>query len=117
MNAKAILLIIATLAGLATHSPARAWPGSDCKFTAERHAQAALAGAKRITIRVGAGDLLIRGQTNGEGVSVHGKACAATADLLKVTDVNVRREGEVVIISSVIPESPKIGRASCRERV
>lgn len=107
MNAKATLLISATLAGLAALSPAHAWPSVGCKFKADRHAQAAITGAKRIAIRVGAGDLVIRGQKSGAEVNVRGKACAPTDELLQKTDVNVVREGDVIHISSVIPSSNK----------
>ena len=107
MNAKAIFLISATLTGLAALSPAHAWPLDGCKFKADRHAQAAIAGAKSIAIRVGAGDLVIRGQKSGTDISVRGKACAPTAELLQKTDVSVVREGDVVHISSVIPSSNK----------
>jgi hypothetical protein len=107
MNAKATLLISATFAGLAALSPAHAWPGDGCKFKADRQAQAAIAGAKSIAIRVGAGDLVIHGQKSGSDVRVRGKACAETAALLQKTDVSVVREGDVVHISSVIPQSNK----------
>ena len=105
MNAKAILLISVALAGFAAFSPAHAWPGGNCKFKADRHAQAAIAGAKSIAIRVGAGDLVIRGRKSGSDVSVRGKACAQTDALLQKTDVSVVREGDIIHISSVIPPS------------
>ncbi len=107
MNTNAVVLIAAALTGLAACAPAHAWPGNDCKFKADRLAHASVAGAKSIVIRVGAGDLIIRGRQNGAEVTVHGKACAQTAEQLQNTDVRAALEGDVVVIGSVIPTGAK----------
>jgi hypothetical protein len=101
--------LLMTLAVFALSSPAYSWPGSDCKFKAERHADIDSAGVKSIVILAGAGDLKVRGQQTGAKVSAGGKACAPTQALLDQTTIAVIREGDTVRVSTQIPPEGKPG--------
>lgn len=107
MNVRAVMRLVAVLAAAALANPANAWPDGDCKLSAERHATVEVAGAKSIVIRVGAGDLNIRGQRQGAKVSARGRACAPSQALLDQTNVQVVRDGDVVRVSSQIPAGAK----------
>ncbi|MFO1465022.1 MAG: DUF4097 family beta strand repeat-containing protein [Steroidobacteraceae bacterium] len=106
MNLKILPALVAGFL-LAGTTPCLAWPGSDCAFKAERTAAVDLAGARSILIRMGAGDLKVRGLTHGSEVKAHGKACAPSQALLDQTTLKVVREGDVVHVSSQIPEGGK----------
>lgn len=84
--------------------PALAW-GDECKFRAERTGVADTAGIQKVVIHAGAGDLKVNGHGNANRIEARGIACAGKQDLLDATQVNVRREGNVVWIETAIPES------------
>jgi len=101
-NRSRILWACAALA-LGAQTPAFAWPGSNCKYTAQRVATLPVNGAKRIVIRVGPGDLVVRGVKSGAAVTAHGKACAPTEDQLAKTAIDISRDGDSVLIATAIP--------------
>jgi hypothetical protein len=101
MNARMLSTWVLTLGAWA--GPALAWPGTACKFTAERHSEIDVAGAHSIVIHAGAGDLKIQGRNAGAKVSVRGKACASRQELLEQTLVKVERDGDVIRVSTQIP--------------
>jgi hypothetical protein len=102
MHNRITSLILCSALGVLLQPAARAWPGG-CLHTADRDAQVALDGAKRIVIRAGAGDLAVHGIRNGTAIKAHGKACAPTLALLAQTNVSIAREGDAIVITSVIP--------------
>ena len=75
-----------------------------CKFTADRTATLAVAGAKRIEITARAGDLHITGQPGAKEVSARGKACASDPKLLDLIQIEVRLEGDVLRIDTRMPD-------------
>ena len=83
--------------------PALAW-GDDCKFRAERTGNADAAGIHKVVIHTGAGDLKVNGHGGATRIEARGIACAGKQDLLDATQVNVRREGDVVYVETAIPQ-------------
>jgi hypothetical protein len=76
----------------------------ECKFTAERSAALAAAGAKRIDITARAGDLRISGQKGATQVEARGKACASDQDLLNAIQIQLRLDGDVLRVIVVMPD-------------
>lgn len=75
----------------------------DCKFTAERTGQQAVAGAKRIAITARAGDLTINGRKGATQVAAKGKACASDQKLLDLIRIELRLDGEVLHVDTLMP--------------
>ena len=94
------MLVIAFL--LASPGTAAAW-GSDCKFTADRSASADTRGVERVEIFARAGDLTVKPAT-GTMLSASGRACASSEKYLEQTQINLRREGNVLQIHVQVPE-------------
>jgi DUF4097 and DUF4098 domain-containing protein YvlB len=92
----ALALALATLAAL----PAVA---DDCKFSKDHSANVEAAGAKRIVVTAGPGDLTVRGEESRKVVNVTGRACASSQDLLDSLGVETRRDGDVVYIKTLSP--------------
>ena len=89
----------------------------ECKFTAERAATLAVAGAKRIEITARAGDLRITGQKGATEVGTRGKACASDQKLLDLIQIEVRLVGDVLRVNTLMPDigaddAPKNASAS-----
>jgi len=93
----AVLCVAATSAGQVS---AADW----CKFKAERSATTELAGAKRIVIAAGAGDLKIAGASGQAGVRASGRACASSEELLKEIQLESRREGDTLYLKTLLPD-------------
>lgn len=79
--------------------------GDDCKFAAERAAGVEAAGVEKVIIRAGAGDMKVVGRANAVRIEARGAACAARQELLDATQVSVRREGNVVIVETALPDN------------
>ena len=75
----------------------------DCKHTAQRTANSAGPDIERVVIEARAGDLLVRGGA-GRDVTVEGRACASTAELLDDSKLEIRRDGNTVYVRTVLPE-------------
>ena len=76
----------------------------DCRVTAERTGQHAVAGAKRIAISARAGDLKIRGRQGASQVSARGTACASDQRLLDLIRIELRLDGEVLRVNALMPD-------------
>ena len=90
----------------------------DCKHTAHRTANSAGPDIERVVIEAGAGDLVVRGG-EGRDVTVEGRACASTAELLDGSKLEIRRDGNTVYVRTVLPEisgCPVRLRALCIHR-
>jgi polyisoprenoid-binding protein YceI len=96
------LALIAATTALAVASTARA--DDQCRHSAERYAAAPTAGIERIRIEAGAGSLQISGETDAVEVMARGRACSQSEELLAATDIEIRREGTLLIISTALPE-------------
>lgn len=78
--------------------------GDGCEFRADRNAGVDAAGVVKIVIHAGAGDLKVRGNADGRRIEARGMACAASQALLDQSQVNVRREGNVVHVETRLPQ-------------
>ena len=99
MHSRIWLLLLAL--GPAT---AFAW-GDDCKFRAERAGAVDAKGIEKVVIRAGAGDMKIVGRANAARVEANGTACAGKQSLLDAAQINVRREGSIVYVETVLPQN------------
>jgi DUF4097 and DUF4098 domain-containing protein YvlB len=80
-----------------------AW--GDCKFKADRAAGIEATGVEKVVIRAGAGDMKVIGRGNAVRIEARGVACAAKQEMLDVTQISVRREGNVVYVETTLPEN------------
>src|SRR4051812_35837514 len=80
-----------------------AW-GDDCNFEAERTAGVDARGVEKVVIRTGAGDTKIIGRSTAVRVEARGKACAAKQKMLDESQINVRREGNVIYVETHLPQ-------------
>jgi DUF4097 and DUF4098 domain-containing protein YvlB len=83
---------------------ALAW-GDDCNFHAERAGGVDAKGIEKVVIHAGAGDMKIVGRSNAVRVEARGTACAGKQDLLDASQINVRREGNVVYVETALPQN------------
>lgn len=98
------LSAIILLAAIAVAAPeARAW-GSSCRYQANLAGQAEVAGASRVVVAAGAGDLSVVATPDARRLATRGKACANSAELLAEIKLNVRREGDVVYVETKLPD-------------
>lgn len=98
------LSAIILLAAIAVAAPeARAW-GSSCRYQANLAGQAEVAGASRVVVAAGAGDLSVVATPDARRLAARGKACANSAELLAEIKLNVRREGDVVYVETKLPD-------------
>jgi len=75
----------------------------DCKHTAHRTANSAGPDIERVVIEARAGDLAVNGGDSRD-VTVDGRACASSAELLEQSKVEIRREGNTVYVRTILPE-------------
>ena len=106
---KALQIVLCTLLGAVAFITAHA---DECKFTAERTGGISVAGAKRVEIRAGAGELKVTGKRGTGEVSAVGRACASAQELLDQIQLKVTREGDVIHVDVQMPDVDAIqGRA------
>jgi DUF4097 and DUF4098 domain-containing protein YvlB len=74
-----------------------------CTQSAHRTANSAGPDIKRVVIEARAGDLVVRGGTSRD-VTVDGKACASSKELLEQTQLEIRRDGDTVYVRTVMPD-------------
>jgi len=91
--------------GSALLACAMAFPAhaEDCKHTAHRTANSAGPDIERVVIEARAGDLVVRGGDSRD-VTVDGRACASSAELLDESKLEVRRDGNTVYVRTILPE-------------
>jgi len=94
----ALFALVASGMGAAT-----AW-ADDCQFRAERSAGLDAGGVVKIVIRAGAGDLKVHGIADGRRIDAKGVACAGKQALLDQAQVSVRRDGNVVLVETRLPQ-------------
>jgi DUF4097 and DUF4098 domain-containing protein YvlB len=87
-----------------TPATAFAW-GDGCKFQGDRAAGVDARGVEKVVLRTGAGDMKVVGRGNAVRVEARGVACAAKQELLDATQISVRREGNVVIVETALPQN------------
>jgi hypothetical protein len=74
----------------------------DCRFTVRHRANVDAAGAARVEILVGAGDLTVRPSAGGALVA-EGRACASSQELLDQIQLRAKREGDVLRVYAQLP--------------
>jgi DUF4097 and DUF4098 domain-containing protein YvlB len=79
--------------------------GDDCKLRADRAGGVDATGVEKVVIRTGAGDMKVVGRNNAVRIEARGVACAAKQELLDATSISVRREGNVVIVETALPQN------------
>jgi len=89
--------LLSALAFLAAHA-------DECKFTASRAGQVSVAGATRVEIRAGAGDLKVMGKHGASEISATGRACASAQELLDQVQLRITREGDVIHVDAQMPD-------------
>lgn len=95
------LLPIASIAlAFATTAHADDW----CLHGADRSATVDAAGAARIVIVAGAGELKVSGNSAQTQVQATGKACAPNDELLGQIQIETRREGDTIQVKTLIPD-------------
>jgi len=81
-----------------------AW-GDGCEFMADRAGGVDAKGVEKVVIRTGAGDMKVVGRSDAVRIEARGNACAAKQKLLDETQINVRREGNVVYVETALPQN------------
>jgi DUF4097 and DUF4098 domain-containing protein YvlB len=81
-----------------------AW-GDGCKLRADRAGGVDAKGVEKVLLRTGAGDMKVIGRSNAVRIEARGVACAAKQELLDATQINVRREGNVVYVETDLPQN------------
>lgn len=90
---------------LALLGPAATLAASDdCKLRADRAAGVDAKGVEKVVIRAGAGDLKVVGRSNAVRIEARGVACAGRQEMLDAAQISVRREGNVVIVETALPQ-------------
>ena len=94
-----------TLLTLLAFGPATAlaW-GDGCQFHADRAGGVDAKGVEKVVIRAGAGDMKVVGRSNAVRVEARGTACASRQELVDKSQINVRREGNVVYVETELPQ-------------
>jgi hypothetical protein len=105
MDKLASLVLSVILVGVGSAVSHQATPMDFCEFSADRSAAIPSAGATKLVIAAGAGDLVVRGDDAAREVSANGRVCASSRTLLEQAQVKIRREGNTVYLSTVLPES------------
>lgn len=85
----ALLLL---LAPLAAHANDR------CQFQAPRHLTADLADVRGVRIEVNSYSLHLTGANGGKGLTLDGRACASSQELLDTLTVNQERDGDQLVL-------------------
>lgn len=115
MKASLLLTVLALVGSIASAGCSVTVDINDngCKYTDHREATLALAGAKSIRVKAGAGSLDVRGQRDLTRVRATGTACANSQDLLDQVQLKTERAGDEIIVTAIIPSagvgsSPKL---------
>jgi hypothetical protein len=80
-----------------------AW-GNDCEFRADRAGGVDAKGVEKVVIHAGAGDMKVVGRETAVRIEARGVACAASQELLDATQINVRREGNIVYVEAAMQD-------------
>lgn len=78
--------------------------GNECEFRADRAGGVDAKGVEKVVLRAGAGDLKVIGRSNAVRIEARGIACASKQELLDAAQIQVRREGNVVTIETLMPQ-------------
>jgi DUF4097 and DUF4098 domain-containing protein YvlB len=85
--------------------PATARADNECRYRADRAAEASIDGIEQIVIQAGAGSLEVQGEPGLQRMQARGDACASDGDDLERLQIRVERKGDTLVISSVTPDT------------
>ena len=85
--------------------PAAARAENECRYRADRAAEASTDGIKQVVVRAGAGSLEIRGESGRQRMEARGEACASDKDQLQSLQIRVQRDGDTLVISSLTSDT------------
>ncbi|MEO0952711.1 MAG: hypothetical protein AAFY44_15515 [Pseudomonadota bacterium] len=108
-------LAVCTAAALATGVNAHS--GDDCDATRDISAELSLDGIREISVDAGAGKLVVLGQSGISSARIEGVACAKRERDLDDFEVKSRRDGETLILETVLPDSSLINFGSDHARL
>lgn len=97
--ATALCLLFPAFSAVLLSTPARA--DNDCRYRADRAAEASTDGIKQVVVRAGAGSLEIQGEPGQRRMQARGEACASDKDQLEHLQIRVQRDGDTLVISSI----------------
>ena len=83
---------------------AGAQAADDCRFSAQRTAEADIDGVKQVIVRAGAGELHIEGESGRRNVQADAQACAPREGQLERLQLRISREGDALVVATEIPE-------------
>jgi len=83
-----------------------------CLHSTPRSAEVEAAGAKKVVVSAGAGDLIITGDAATSLVHATGDACGENAQTLEGVQIEVRRNGDTVYVTAVMPQHSPFQQAS-----
>jgi hypothetical protein len=81
-------------------TPAIAQDYDECRHQAQRSASLDVGSARRLIVEAGSGSLKIVGKPGVTHVTVRGRACASSADLLERITLRTRRDGSDAIVEA-----------------
>lgn len=93
-------VLISSLLLAAVAGPAMAQDRDDCRHEAQRSTTVEARDARRLLVEAGSGSLRIVGKPGVSHVTVRGRACASSADLLERIALRGRRDGGDVVIDA-----------------
>lgn len=98
---KTLARVLCLLFPLAVHAA----DDDDCRFRADRAAEASSDGIRRIVVKAGSGMLDIRGESGRRSIDASGVACASREAQLEKLQIRVERDGDRLLISTDMPEA------------
>ena len=77
----------------------------DCRYRADRAAEASTDGVRQIVVKAGAGSLDIRGEATRRSMQATGVACASREHQLERLQIQVERDGDKLMVSTDLPDA------------
>jgi DUF4097 and DUF4098 domain-containing protein YvlB len=77
----------------------------DCRYRADRAAEASTDGVRQIVVKAGAGSLDIRGEATRRSMQATGVACASRENQLERLQIRVERDGDKLLVSTDLPDA------------
>jgi hypothetical protein len=101
--AAAVCLLFPVCSAVLLPTAARA--DNECRYRADRAAEASTDGIKQVVVQAGAGSLEIQGEPGRQRMQARGEACASDKDQLEHLQILVRRDGDTLVVSSLTSDT------------
>jgi hypothetical protein len=102
---QATLIAAALIAAAATPLLAQ----DDCRHEAQRATTVDARNARRLFVEAGSGSLTVVGKPGVTAVTVRGRACASSAELLQEIELRGQRDGDAVVVESNVRRDRRNG--------